>query len=50
MSQMINMVGEILKQHCEQENYNYQNDVQQTEEESRNIITKHVWIQLAIAI
>ena len=44
MSQMITTVGEILKHHCEQDSNAYQTDVQQAEEESRNIIIKDVWI------
>ena len=48
MSQMINTVGEILKQHCEQDNDAYQTDVQQTEEDSRNTVIKHVRIYVAM--
>jgi len=42
MSHSISEVGQILKEHCEQNNKAYQNSVVQTEEESRNIIAKHV--------
>lgn len=42
MSQSINEVGQILKDHCEKSNNAYQSSVMKAEEESRDIITKHV--------
>ena len=42
MSQSINKIGQILKEHCEQDNQEYQIGVALIEEESRNAITKHV--------
>ena len=42
MSQSINEVGQILKEHWEQTNKVYQSSVIKAEEESKDIITKHV--------
>ena len=42
MTQSINKIGQILKEHCEQDNQAYQIGVVLTEEESRNAIAKHV--------
>ena len=42
MSQLINTVGGILKECCEQDNKAYQSDVEQVEEESRSIMIKCV--------
>ena len=42
MSQSINEVGQILKEHFEQTNKVYQSSVMKAEEEGRDIITKHV--------
>ena len=42
MSQSINKVGQILKEHCGQDNRAYQTDVFQAEEESRNDIKQQV--------
>jgi len=43
MSQSINEMGQILKEHCEQSNKAYQNSVVEKEEESKNIITSQVY-------
>lgn len=42
MSQSINKVGQILKDHCEEDNKAYQRSVAQTEEESKSIIAQNV--------
>ena len=42
MSLTINKIGQILTEHCEKDNQEYQIGVALTEEESRNAITKHV--------
>ena len=44
MSQLINVVGKILEEHCEQDSKTYQSGVIQVEEEGRNAILKQVWI------
>jgi len=44
MSQSINEMGKILKEHCEQSNKVYQNSVVEKEEESKNIITSQVYL------
>ena len=44
MSQSINEMGKILKEHCEKSNNAYQNSVVETEEESKNIITSQVYL------
>ena len=44
MSQSINEMGKILKEHCERSNSAYQSSVVETEEESKNIITSQVYL------
>ena len=42
MSQSLNALGKILKEHCEQDIKAYQSDVIQVEEEGRIVIAKYV--------
>ena len=42
MSQLFDVVGKILEEHCEQDSKAYHSSVIQVEEEGRNAILKHV--------
>lgn len=50
-SQSINEIGQILKDHCEQDNITYQSSIVEMEEKSRDVITKqvHTYIQHSIS-
>ena len=49
MSQSFNKIGQILKEHCGQDNESYEMDVLLTAKESRIVIKKHVNIKLNMA-